>query len=285
MNINETSKNLISALENKNIDQYDRCRVAIVANISDNDFFAEQITDNISVGKALFVILDEMPKSGVIYKRVILTAMYCLLKIIYEDRNTNNMETALASIMMFILFAENSDFIGGEYLASNLKSADAAAHQTIGMMCVFLWKYKFASNQPILKHRTQQRYRNALSNSITDTPDVATRNKVIEFEYKNFSTMIKCMPLDIELKYAGVPFFDPETIYPKIRNLFKSGSLYMREDKSESDHVIKHIYEKKEHTSDLQQRTNPIVSNGPSNGGCLGVMALFIGSIFLLLMI
>lgn len=285
MNIEESANNLLSALKEKNKDQYDRCRVSIVAQIFDNDFFAEQIKDNLSVGKALFVILDNMPKSGMIYKRVILTAMYCLLKVIYQDRDNEKIETALASLMMFILFAENTDFIGGEYLASNLKSADAAAHQTIGMMCVFLWKYKFSSNQPIIKRRTLQRYQNALSNSITDTPDIATRNKVIDFEYNNFSTMIKCMPIDIELKYPGVPFFDPEFVYPKIRNLFISGSQYLLEDELGSGQSIKSTYEKKEHNSELKPRSNPTISTGSSNGGCLGVMVAIAGTIILLLAI
>ena len=73
---------LLSAINGGDVETYKRLRTSIVVDISDNDFMVREYEDNLAVGKALVVILDDMSRGGIIYKRVVLIAMHSLLKII-----------------------------------------------------------------------------------------------------------------------------------------------------------------------------------------------------------
>ena len=216
------------SINSGDIDRYKRLRTSIVADISDNDFMVSDYEDNLAVGKSLVIILYDMPHSGIIYKRIVLIALHSLLKIIISDKNDSNPQTAIASALLLILFSENQDFVGGEYIASKVGTTDAAAHQFIGMTCVFYWKYKFNTSKPSLLYRTEQRLQKAINTSTIDTPDISTRKKVVDFEYDNFNSMLHDLPLDVELKFPGVPFFDPEIVYPQIQSLFKSEPIYFK---------------------------------------------------------
>ena len=218
---------LLSAINGGDVETYKRLRTSIAADISDNGFMVREYEDNLAVGKALVVILDDMSRSGIIYKRIVLIAMHSLLKIIINDKNDNNSQTAIASALLLILFSENQNFVGGEYIVSKVRSTETAAHQYIGMSCVFFWKYKLNATKPSsLLYRTQQRLQKAISSSTLDTPDASTRKKVVDFEYDNFNSMLHDLPLDVELKYPGVPFFDPEEVFSRVQSMFNAESLY-----------------------------------------------------------
>ena len=75
-------KKLLIILENGDVETYKRLRTSIVADISDNDFMVGEYEDNLAVGKALVIILDDIPHGGILYKRIVLIAMRSLLKII-----------------------------------------------------------------------------------------------------------------------------------------------------------------------------------------------------------
>ena len=241
-----------------------------MADISDNDFMVREYEDNLAVGKALVIILDDMSRGGIIYKRIVLIAMHSLLKIIINDKNDNNSETAIASALLLILFSENQNFVGGEYIVSKVRSTETAAHQFIGISCVFYWKYKFNPSKPSLLYRTQQRLQKAISSSALDTPDVSTRKKVIDFEYDNFNSMLHDLPLDVELKYPGVPFFDPEVVIPRIQSMFNAESLYFK--KPEPSPI-------KSETITTENNINRQVNNTSQKGsssGCLGFVILLV---------
>ena len=264
---------LLLSIDNGDVDAYKRLRTSIVADISDNDFMVRDFDENLTIGKALVVILDDMPQNGMIYKRVVLIALRSLLKIILSDKNDNNSETAIASALLLILFSEEQDFVGGEYIVSKVRNTEAAAHQFIGMTCVFYWKYKFNASKPTLMPRTQERLQTAINTSTLDTPDTSTRKKVIDFEYDNFNSMLHDLPLDVELKYPGVPFFDPEIVLPKVQSLFKTGLLYFKK--------AEQIQNTNTTINDNRNNNNRPVTNAlpkatESSSGCLGLIVFFI---------
>lgn len=252
------------------VDAYKRLRTSIVADISENDFRVRDFEDDLAIGKGLTVILDDMSHNGLIYKRVVLIALRSLLKIIMSDKNDTNSQTAIASALLLILFSENQDFVGGEYIVSKVRTTDAAAHQFIGMTCVFYWKYKFNISKPTLLSRTQQRLQTAINNSTIDTPDASTRKKVIDFEYDNFKSMLHDLPLDVELKYHGIPFSDPEIVLPRIQSLFKTGLLYFKKPESTPNTI----------TTNNNAINRPVTTTIPktteSSSGCLGLIIFFI---------
>ena len=219
---------LLSAINGGDVETYQRLRTSIVADISDSDFFVREYEDNLAVGKALVIILDDMSRGGIIFKRIVLIAMHSLLKIIINDKNDNSSETAIASALLLILFSENQNFVGGEYIVSKARSTKIAAQQFFGISCVFYWKYKFNPSKPSLLYRTQQRLQKAISSSALDTPDVSTRKKVIDFEYVNFNSLLHDLPLDVELKYPVFPFFDQEVVISRILSMFNAESLYFK---------------------------------------------------------
>lgn len=270
---------LLSAINGGDVETYKRLRTSIVVDISDNDFMVREYEDNLAVGKALVVILDDMSRGGIIYKRVVLIAMHSLLKIIINDKNDNNAQTATASALLLILFSENQNFVGGEYIVSKVRSTETAAHQFIGISCVFYWKYKFNPSRPSLLDRTQQRLQNAISSSTLDTPDASTRKKVVDFEYDNFNSMLHDLPLDVELKYPGVPFFDPDIVLPKVQSLFNTDLLYFMKPSP--------IPTTNENKSNIGKETGRQAPNSSSiktesTSGCLGLALLFIVTTFII---
>lgn len=271
MNIVEKlSTAIIESLEKNDIGSYKHYRNELIIRVANQDFFSlEDIKSYFIVGKALFLILDDMYKTPpLLYKRVVLCAIYCLLKTIINDKYDKEECTVHASVMLYILFSENKDFIGGEYMISKLRNnAEAAAYQFIGMQNVFYWKYKLSNKNIQISQRTEQRITSAVSPSTSKIPDESTRKKVIDFEYDNFSSLLEFIPIDIETKYHGL-FIDPldtETL-TRLKSVFKpSTSNFLKEE-------VQTTYGTE--TSD----TNTSNSNKEKNSkGCMGLVtfALF----------
>ena len=258
--LEEKTQNLLIALKNGDIDTYKRLRTSIVGEISHELYDVRSLNDYLTVGKGLSILLDDIPHTGIIYKRTVLIAVFSLLKVIMNDKSDNYSQTAIASALLFILYSENEDFIGGEYIASKLMTADAAAHQFIGMQCVFYWKYKFNASKPRLLPRTQQRLQKAIDSSILDIPDISTKNKIIDFEYDNFNTILKDLPIDLALKYPGLSFFDPETIMTKIQSIFKPELLYFKQPNSSSKTI----------------KVDSVLKKTDTSSGCLNLLILFL---------
>lgn len=254
-------QNLLVALKNGDTEAYKRLRLSIVTEISDIDYIVRPFDDNFTVGKVLTILLDDLPHTGSIYKRIVLISVFTLLNVIINDKADHNPKTAIASALLLILYSENQDFIGGEYIASMVRTTDAAAHQFIGMQCVFYWKYKFNESKQSLLPRTQQRLQHAINSSVIDIPDISTRNKIIDFEYDNFNTMLKDLPIDVELKYPGLPILDPEMVKPKIQSLFNSDLLYFKIPNDSSNKI-------KEENNGLKKTDTP--------SGCLNFLISFI---------
>lgn len=267
---------LLSAINGGDVETYKRLRTSIAADISDNGFMVREYEDNLAVGKALVVILDDMSRSGIIYKRIVLIAMHSLLKIIINDKNDNNSQTAIASALLLILFSENQNFVGGEYIVSKVRSTETAAHQFVGISCVFYWKYKFNPSKPSLLYRTQQRLQKAISSSTLDTPDASTRKKVVDFEYDNFNSMLHDLPLDVELKYPGVPFFDPEEVFSRVQSMFNAESLYF--NNPDSSPINRETISR---GNNINRQVNNTSQKGSSSGCLSFVILLIFTSVFL----
>ena len=121
--------------------------------------------------------------------------------------------------------------------------------------------------------RTQERLQTAINTSTLDTPDTSTRKKIIDFEYDNFNTMLHDLPLDVELKYPGVPFFDPEIVLPKVQSLFKTGLLYFK--KAEQIHNTNTTINDNRNNNN-RPVTNALPKAAESSSGCLGLIVFFI---------
>lgn len=270
---------LLAAINSGDIDTYVYTRISIVAEISDNDYFINENENGLVIGKALVIILGEMSHKGIVYKRVVLVALYSLLKVVIDDKEDNDNSTAIAFALLLILFSENQNFIGGEYIVSKVKTVEIAAKQHFGMLCVFYWKYYLNGAKPTLLYRTQQRLQNATKVFINiNVPDISVRKKVIDFEYDNFKSMVHDMPIDIELKYPGIPYYNPETDFAMIRALFNEEPQYFK----------KHIDEPKR-TTKQPERSIPTNSSsiqrkgedGVSNSGCMVMLCAIVGVIIL----
>lgn len=279
--IKEWAVLLTKSLEEQDMATFKRCRTAIVSALADNDYMINptenlfempSISDNLLVGKSLTILLSDMSKSGMIYRRVVVSAMYCLIKTIINDKHGNNKETALASIFLLILFHENQDFIGGEYIAQGVKNnPEVAAQQFIGMTCVFYWMYKLSSFNIELDTITDSRLQKALKDLLLQIPDESTRKKIVNFEYDNFDAMSKSIPLDFELKYPGIPFFEPDVMFSKIETMFCNTLMYFRTNDNEASKINK----TSQYTSPNQ---NTVKHTTPSSNGsgCLSVIILVI---------
>lgn len=285
--IENFSSNLIKALDDKDFLAYTRSRTAIVSTIADEDFMVDLIQDYFVVGKALTIVLDDLLKSGLIYKRVVITALYCLLKNIISDKQNLRQDTAIASAYLYIIYAENVDFIGAEYMLEKLQdNIDAAGHQLIGMMYVFLWNFKLGSHPISFEDRTKCRLQNAMEKSITDIPDEYTRRKIIDFEYKNFQSMVRYLQLDLDVKYPGVPFFEPEDVFQGIQTMFKTSSLYFTSNSSLGKNNIsnnsKPVSSLSKESLKVQRNNVRYLSNKKNDSGCLSsIIIMFIIIVFM----
>lgn len=279
--IKEWAVLLTKALEEQDIATFKRCRTGIVSALADNDYMINStenlfempsVNDNLLVGKALTILLSDMSKSGLIYRRVVVSAMYCLIKTIINDKSCHNKETALASAFLLILFQENQDFIGGEYIGQGVgNNTEVAVQQFIGMTCVFYWMYKLSSFNIELDTITDTRLQKALKDVLLQIPDENTRIKIVNFEYDNFYAMLKSLPLDFELKYPGIPFFEP--VSSKIEEMFGNSLKYFHTNNNEPSKKYVNKTSQYPYTNqNTVKRTNPS-SNG---SGCLPVIILVI---------
>lgn len=278
--IKELAVLLTKTLEEKDTATFKRCRTTIVSTLADNDYMINStgnlfempsVSDNLLVGKALTILLSDMSKSGLIYRRVIVSAIYCLIKTIINDKAGHNKETALASIFLLILFYENQDFIGGEYIAQGVgNNAEVAAQQFIGMTCVFYWMYKLSSFNIELDSITNTRLQKALNNLLLQIPDESTRMKIVNFEYDNFDAMSKSLPLDFELKYPGIPFCETDIVSRKIEAMFGNSLMYFHANNNEPSVNKTFQY------PSANQNTVKCTSPSSNGSGCLSVIILVI---------
>ncbi len=244
MNIIENlSSVIVDSLGKNDIKLYEDSRNEMITKIANQDFFnLEGIENYFTVGKALTLILDDMYKNPpLLYKRVVLCATYCLLKAIINDKYDKEERTVHASALLYILFSENDDFIGREYLMSKLRNnVQAAAFQFRGMQSVFYWKYKLSNYNIQFSPRIEQRLTNAIS-SAPKIPDENNRQKIINFEYENFPVLLDCIPMDIEIRYHGV-FIDPfdSDIFARLKSVFKPNTFNFpkKEPKTKRDTEI-----------------------------------------------
>lgn len=279
--IKEWAVLLTKSLEEQDMATFKRCRTAIVSALADNDYMINStenlfempsISDNLLVGKSLTILLSDMSKSGLIYRRIVVSAMYCLIKTIINDKYDNNKETALASIFLLILFHENQDFIGGEYIAQGVRNnPEVAAQQFIGMTCVFYWMYKLSSFNIELDTITDSRLQKALKNLLLQIPDESTRKKIVNFEYDNFGAMSKSIPLDFELKYPGIPFFEPDVVFSKIEAMFGNTLMYFQTNDNEASKI-----KKTSQCTSPNQNTVKHTTPSSNGSGCLSVIILVI---------
>ncbi len=231
MNIVEKlSTNIVESLEKNDIGSYKHYRDELIIRVANQDFFSlEDIKSYFIVGKALVLILDDMYKNPpLLYKRIVLCAVYCLLKTIINDKYDKEECTTHASVLLYILFSENKDLICGEYMMSKLRNnAEATVYQFVGMQSVFYWKYKLSNHNIQIMPRIEQRWASAVSPSTSKIPDESTRQKVTDFEYNNFSSLLDSIPMDIEMKYPGV-FIDPlddTEIITRLKSVFRPSTF------------------------------------------------------------
>lgn len=227
--VEKISTAIVESLENNDRKTYKHYREELIIKVVNQDCFSiEDVKNYFVVGKALVLILDDMYKNPpLLYKRVVLCAMYCLLKTIINDKNDKEERTAYASALLYILFSENKDFIGGEYLMHKLRSdAEAAVYQFVGMQSVFYWKYQLSNYNVQFLPRIEQRLANAVLPFTSKIPDEMSRQKVIDFEYNNFSSLLDSIPIDIEMTYHGLVIdpFDIE-IFTQLECVFRPSTF------------------------------------------------------------
>lgn len=226
--IENISSEIIKSIERNDIESYKCYREELIMRVTSRDFlYPENIKNRFIVGYALALILDDMYKTlPILYKRIVLCAVYCLLSTIVNDNYDEKECTPIAAVLLYILFSENQDFIGGEYLMPKLgNNAETAVHQFIGMQCVFYWKYKLSNQNTLLFTRIEQRLTNAISPVTSKIPDENTRQKILDFESRNLSTLLDCIPIDVEVKYYDI-FMDSfdEDISMRLKSAFKLNS-------------------------------------------------------------
>ena len=104
MNIVEKiSTAIVESLEKNDIGSYKHYRDELIIRIANQEFFSlKEIKSYFIVGKALVFILDDMYKNPpLLYKRIVLCAVYCLLKTIINDKYDKEECTAHASVLLY----------------------------------------------------------------------------------------------------------------------------------------------------------------------------------------
>ena len=104
-------------------------------------------------------------------------------------------------------------------------------------------------------------------------PDESTRMKIVDFEYNNFDAMSKSLPLDFELKYPGVPFFEPDVVFSKVEALFGNSLMYFH---TNNDGLSKKYVDKTSHYPSTNQNTVKRTTPSSNGSGCLSVIILVI---------
>lgn len=269
--IEQYSANLLESLEKNDFSRYQRCRNIVVAEVEDEMLMLRNIQDYLLVGKALTIILDDFAvKNNIIYKRVLLSAVYCLLSVLLNDKNDNQQNNAMASALLLILFTENENFIGADYLIDKFVNAQKAAEQYMAMQCVFYWIYKLSKYPVSIKPRTSIRVLDAFTHTITQIPDENQRKRVVDFEYKNFESMVKSIDMDLTLKYLGVDtmMIDYDVMMNRISKMFKTTSSYFIG--SNESNVDPRIIPNSSTETSKSYSSNSSGSNGNySNSGCM----------------
>lgn len=231
LNILKISSQLVDSFNSNNWESFKKLRISIVAMIATRDYLYREIReylssyslveDNIVIGEALLLILSDMKKSGIAYKRMVLCSFYCLLKAVISDKANLNKDSVKASSLLLVLFYENKQFIQNQYIYHKVRgNYEIAENQYIGVTNVFFWFIIFSPYQVSFNDITKSRLKKALSDLVLDTPDVDVRRKIIDFEFENFKVVIDTIFYDLELHYPGLPYEDEGKLYQRILSLF-----------------------------------------------------------------
>lgn len=278
--IEEFSSKLIESLESKDFERYKRCRNLLVSEVIDEMLILKNIQDFLLVGKALTIISDDLAaKNHVIYKRVILTAVYCLLSVLLKDKNDAKHKNAFATALLLIIFTENEDFLATNYFIDKFVNVQKAAEQYTAMQCVFYWIYKL-SNYPVnLDARTGHRVLNTFTKIITQIPDEAQRKRLIDFEYGNFESIVQTIDIDLALKYPGIDVMmsDYEITMSRIGRMFKATSLYFTDSTdSNIDPRNRTPNPQPSRIGSATMTGSNIPARGNNNGGCFSIILIAI---------
>ena len=278
--IEEYSAKIIESLESKDFERYKRCRNLLVSEVIDEMLMLKNIQDFLLVGKALTIISDDFAvKNHVIYKRVILTAVYCLLSVLLKDKNDAKHNNALASALLLIIFTEDEDFLAANYFIDKFVNVQKAAEQYTAMQCVFYWIYKL-SNYPVnLETRTSHRVLDSFTKIITQIPDEGQRNRLIDFEYGNFESIVQTIDIDLTLKFPGIDVMmsDYEITMSRIGRMFKATSLYFTSSTdSDIDPRNRTPNPQPSRIGSATMTASNVPTRGNTNGGCLSIILIAI---------
>lgn len=277
--IEELSLNLLKAVDNKDINAYKQCRLDIVKEIADK-LFKVPSTNGLAIGKALIMILDDMSQAGILYKRIVVSALYSLLNIVVNDKTDSKTETRQAFPLLLILFTENMDFFGSEYLITKCgNNMNKTVNQMIGMTSVLYWKYNFTSNGIQFDARTENRLKKSIQSlPIKDIPEEETRNRLIDFEYQNFKVMCEDYQGDMSIKFSTLLDYRLEAISP---SMFKKETLNIPYS-SDINEKISHASASNVTKGNTlnSPKTNNVPTDTVSNSGCM--VSLIIGIISVL---
>lgn len=99
--VENLSAAILESLEKNDIESYIDYRDKLIIRVVDQDYFSiENIENHFIVGKALALILDDMyNKQPLLYKRIVLSAVYCLLKVIIRDRYNKGQSYECCSVI------------------------------------------------------------------------------------------------------------------------------------------------------------------------------------------
>lgn len=281
--IEQYSANLLESLEKNDFSRYQSCRNIVVAEVADEMLMLRHIQDYLLVGKALTIILDDFAvKNNTIYKRMLLSAIFSLLSVLLNDKNDNQQNNAMASALLLILFTENENFLGADYLIDKFVNVQKAAEQYTAMQCVFYWMYKLSKYPVSMKPRTSIRVLDAFTHTITQIPDENQRKRLIDFEYKNFESMVKSIDMDLTLKYLGVDavMIDYDVMMNRISKMFKTTSSYFTSSKELN--VDPRIIPNSSTETSKSYSSNSSRSNGTnSNNGCMFLMIAIVSIVLI----
>ena len=281
--IEQYSAYLLESLEKNDFSRYQSCRNIVVAEVADEMLMLRHIQDYLLVGKALTIILDDFAvKNNTIYKRMLLSAVFSLLSVLLNDKNDNQQNNAMASALLLILFTENENFLGADYLIDKFVNVQKAAEQYTAMQCVFYWMYKLSKYPVSMKPRTSIRVLDAFTHTITQIPDENQRKRLIDFEYKNFESMVKSIDMDLTLKYLGVDavMIDYDVMMNRISKMFKTTSSYFTSSKELN--VDPRIIPNSSTETSKSYSSNSSRSNGTnSNNGCMFLMIAIVSIVLI----
>ena len=147
----EWALQIVNAYTSGEKSELNRYRVLMFMKISISESLEEfaNIEHYYIVSRALFYAIGDMNKTVVTYPKVVAVAFYCLLRCIQQEEQAKNSgiksdhDFAVASVLAFILMAENSKLIQEKILLPVLGSnIDTILRLYFALLGTFYWNYK-----------------------------------------------------------------------------------------------------------------------------------------------